>query len=132
MKLDLHQIHARLGCRKPGCGRHPTYRHHRGGEHTFVTHFKDRGRKWRLFCRRYHEFNIIDVIEICGDHHEEIHELLWDADADWMGENGCIKAFRDFSWEEAEKLMVFRRTLTDLWLANKTPGSTNRRFTNYP
>lgn len=49
-----------------------------------------------------------------------------------MGENGCIQAFHDFSWKQAEALIEFRKKLTDGWLTIKTSGMKDRKFTNYP
>lgn len=133
MKLDLSAIKARRGCSKPGCVNRLTYRHHRGGEHTFVRHFDRRGgRKYRNLVRRYKEFREEDCVDVCGDHHEEIHFIIWHADAEWMGENGCIQAFAAFSWKEAEALIAHRRTITDGWLKIPTKGMKQRKFTRYP
>lgn len=90
------------------------------------------GRKYRNFVRRYLEFRSEDCVDVCGDHHEEIHFIIYEGDAEWMGSNGCIKAFGSFSWKEAQALIEFRRTITDAWLQVKTPGRKEREFTRYP
>lgn len=133
MRINLNEVKTYRGCAKPGCKRKPTYRHHRGGEHTFVRHFALRGgKKYRDLLRRYREFRAEDCVDVCGDHHEEIHYIIWNADAEWMGVNGCIQAFHDFSWKQAEALIEHRRTITDGWLTIKTSGMKERKFTNYP
>lgn len=138
MRLDLSKTPAFNGCRKPGCNTTQTYRHHRGGEHTFVRHFewmlrvpksKDR---YAEFCRIYHSFRSRDTVQICGDHHEEVHDLLEAFDLDWMVENNCIKAFRNFTWDEATALIKARQAFTDAWLKERTPGIKLRRFTGRP
>jgi hypothetical protein len=138
MRLNLQKERARRGCEKPGCSTHLIYRHHRGGEHTFVRHFawmlrvpvaKDR---YAEFCRIYHSFRPRDTAYVCGDHHEEIHYILEGFDLDWMVEHDCIKAFRDFTWAEAQALIDARKAITDAWLTTCTPGRKHRRFTNRP
>ena len=137
MKLKLHTEQTYNGCQKPGCLATRVYRHHRGGEHTFVRHFawmrfisqhKDR---YKELCTTYHEFRAKDIVMICGDHHEEVHNFMESFDLDWMVENDCIKAFHNFTWRQAKALMAARRQYTDQWLKRPTPGIKERRFTGY-
>lgn len=137
-RLNLSNIATRRGCAKPGCKATLVYRHHRGGEHTFVRHLRHlrhvaQHRVWfsRLYIR-YHAFLSEDIVDICGDHHEEIHVLIDDKDVDWMWDNNCIKAFWRFTPTEAEALMTARRGWTDAWLKERTPGTKTRRYTQYP
>jgi hypothetical protein len=138
MRLDLSRQATYNGCAKPGCNTTRVYRHHRGGEHTFVRHFawmlrvpksKDR---YAEFCRIYHSFRSRDTCNVCGDHHEEIHNRMELFDLDWMVENDCIKAFGSFTWTEAHALIKARQAFTDSWLKIRTPGIKERRFTGRP
>lgn len=138
MRLDLTQVSARRGCSKPGCKATLVYRHHRGGERTFVRHFewmrglKGYKRRYREFVQRYEAFDLADITAVCGDHHEEVHDLIEAFDLDWMVENNCIKAFGAFTWDEAERLIAARRRLTDAWLKECTPGLRTRKYTGRP
>lgn len=138
MRINLSKEKTYNGCEKPGCQNLVVYRHHRGGEHTFVRHFefmlripsqKDR---YAEFCRIYHSFRARDVANVCGDHHEEVHDKMEIFDLDWMVAKNCIKAFKRFTWKEAEALMNARRAFTNEWLKQSTPGIKHRRFTNRP
>lgn len=133
MRLDLSKTKVYNGCLKPGCNKKPCVRHHRGGEHTFVRHFAwmGRGKRYVSFVRRYDEFRKEDVVDVCLDHHEEIHLLIEEHDIEWQFENDCIKSYASFSWTEAEALIASRRAVTDLWLIAKTPGVKTRRLTNW-
>ena len=138
MRIILTKEKTFTGCQKPGCRSTRVYRHHRGGERTFVKHFewmlRDRGLRARYveFCRIYHSFRPRDTVHVCGDHHEEVHDLIEIHDLDWQVEHDCIKAFSLFTWKEAEALMTSRQKLTDEWLKKATPGLKQRKFTQRP
>lgn len=124
-------------CQKPGCTNRLTYRHHRGGERTFVKHlrhlyFSSKKEWYRALHRRYKAFVPEDLVDICGDHHEEIHNLIDRNDLDWMVENDCIQAFSRFTPEQADKLMKARQGWTDTWLKEQTPGIKTRKYTQFP
>lgn len=137
-KLHLARVDTYNGCEKPGCRNTRAYRHHRGGERTFVTHFdwlkynRKYVKQYMELCRRYHSFHPKDVVRICGDHHEEVHDFLEQFDLDWMVEHDCIKAYRHFTWDQAQALIAARRQFTDQWLKKQTPGMKQRRFTGMP
>jgi len=119
---------------KPGCLSTRVYRHHKGGERTFVRHLNQwtYKKEYAKLAREYYAFRPQDIVCVCGDHHEEVHDQMEQFDLDWMVENNCIKAFRHFTWEEACKLMEARRAFTNDWLLTKTPGIKSRRFTGRP
>lgn len=126
------------GCQKPKCFATQVYRHHRGGERTFIRqlrhlYYDPKYRKPYLeYCKRYHLYLPQDIVKVCGNHHEEIHVLINDNDCDWMVDNDCIKVFAGFTWEEAMRLVEARRGWTDEWLKQETPGVRARKFTGKP
>jgi hypothetical protein len=138
MKLNLTDVKANRVCQKPGCGNRLVYRHHRGGEHTFVRHFRhmalwpEAKQDYARFCLRYHAFRDEDIVYVCGDHHEEVHDGMEQFDLDWMVEHSCIHAFGAFTWDEAMDLIEARKIFTDTWLKVKTPGLKTRKFTGRP
>lgn len=123
---------------KPGCITRLAYRHHRGGERTFVRHFewmvhtKGYKARYREYVRAYEAFHPSDVVYVCGNHHEEVHDRLEAFDLDWMVEHNCIKAFRNFTWDEALALIEARKAFTDAWLKEQTPGLKTRKYTGRP
>jgi hypothetical protein len=126
------------GCQKPGCTATRVYRHHRGGERTFLRQLRHlyfaptHKQRYLEFHKRYHSYLPEDIVKICGDHHEEIHHLINEKDCDWMVEHNCIKVFGAFTWEQAMQLVEARRGWTDAWLKERTPGLRTRKFTGKP
>lgn len=95
----------------------------------------DRGHtaKYFKFAQRYLSFHHEDCIEVCGDHHEEIHTIYWNKIDLWiMQSQKLYKPFEHWSWRDAESLMKHLRKVCDEWATKPTPGIKSRRYTTFP
>ena len=115
-------------CSKPGCLGRFTARHHKGSERMWLRHFahKHRTSRFKIFSERYESFHPDDCVEICDEHHEEIHSIYIGIIRVWAQNNG--KSFWQYSWKEAEELMAELRKVCDKWLTTKTPGLKRSRL----
>lgn len=74
-------------------------------------------REYKNFKLRYEKFRKVDCVELCSEHHAEIHEFYLSEILEWAQEHG---ACRTWSWRRAELLMTTLRKLCDDWLWSKT------------
>lgn len=113
-------------CAKPNCDARFTVRHHRGGEFRYlrIMAHQSKSKEYKAFAARYYEFHPDDVVEICHDHHEEIHVLYWERITD------SHRMIRLGGWPRVRALVTRARKLCDKWLLTETPGTKDRSFTN--
>ena len=121
--VDLSKLKVR--CEKPWCKtkEFKLHRHHTGHQYLFVMFFQHRHDepRYREFVARYFEYRKSDVIEVCGPHHREIHEIYDRIIEDYIRRSK--KPLGHFSWPEADELMGLLVTACNDWLQRTTPGS---------
>lgn len=103
-------------------------RHHKGGEHRYlrIMSHKARTKEYKEFAARYYLFHPDDVVELCADHHEEIHVLY----AEKITSSHAYIRLR--GWDHVRLLVNQARKLCDEWLLKETPGVTTREYTYFP
>lgn len=119
-------IATRLGqCAKPNCHAKWTVRHHRGSEHRYlrIMAHTNTTPEYIAFKERYYQFHPDDIVEICHDHHEEIHVLYYERIHD------SHRAIRVAGWRRVRTLIMRAQKLCDKWLLTETPGVKTRSFT---
>jgi len=124
-------------CDKPSCGRRPVYRHHKGDEHRFIRYLTDNKfrtkRPWvKRIMDRYHQFHEQDICHVCGDHHEEIHELLFQSLKTFCKSKAITEPIKDWDEDQVLSAITFLRTSTEFWLTQPTPGCKTRILTTFP
>lgn len=126
MKLETSKRKGQ--CSKPGCLNRYTARHHKGSERMWLRHFghKRRTARFKTFVERYESFLPSDCVEICNEHHEEIHSIYIGIIQVWM-RNKKSKPLWSYTWKEAEEMMAELRKVCEKWLTAKTPGLPARR-----
>lgn len=85
--------------------------------------------RWIDFCYRYHLFLPEDTVEICTDHHAEIHRIYDDiiqVDIRRVG-----RPLSKYSWSQAETLMKKLRAACQRWLKIQTPGIDPNEYAAY-
>ena len=84
----------------------------------WLRHFlrKRRQKTFRQFKKRYYEFRNEDCVDICEQHHTEIHTLYFARISRVVRLRGHVPCSR-WTWEQANALMAELRTLCNEWLA---------------
>lgn len=131
VKLSLRGVHSHQ-CKKPNC-KSPTriQRHHIRSERMWLRHFKHKYRtnKYKAFKQRYTNFLAQDVVPLCEDHHEEVHEYYEREQGKFLAENPeLFRKFSTWEWKDAERLMDCFSRVFNSWIGVETPGSSSRRF----
>lgn len=108
-------------CKKPGCNRGRQHRHHRGHEFLFVCRWTPEDSKQkRAWIERYWKFNPRDIVDLCANHHAEIH-LIYDRVI--MNDNKLrAKRLDNYTFREAMALRSKLRKVCDRWLERETRG----------
>jgi hypothetical protein len=89
-------------------------------------------RWYKAFCKRYAMFRVEDIVNICGDHHEEIHEIYNNEMLRWQKDKKLPWFTRDTTRAQAKAFMKRCEEICNEWLKVQTPGSKARRLTNMP
>lgn len=76
---------------------------------------------YRKFVERYYEFRKEDTAEVCLHHHAEIH-LIYDKIIR-QDLKRTRKALRNYSWNQANKLMDRLEEAFKEWFVKETPGA---------
>lgn len=99
-----------------------------GSERMWLRHFahKAKTKTFRDYEARYFRFEAKDVVELCNDHHEEIHQIYIGIINIWC-QNKRDKPLWKYSWKEAEELMSELRKVCKKWLKSTSPGVKKRR-----
>lgn len=131
---DFTKVSTATHCAKLFCSKRPIYRHHRGDEHRFIRYLSDHKRKrWvRDLTKRYHAFREEDIVRICGDHHEEIHEYLYAALKHFAQSKALFIPIDQWPEAQVHTAIDYLRTSTALWLTQTTVGVKTRLLTTYP
>ncbi len=131
--VPLSKIDTSTGeCAKLDCdtGSYTLHRHHRKHQAIWLGIWAGRRngeKKFSLFVTRYHEFNPKDWTRLCASHHAEIH-LIYDGIIrrdQWF----TRRSLSQYSWVQAEKLMMKLEAVCVDWLKKKTPGSSTEALT---
>lgn len=96
----------------------------------FVSSFirtKYREQTYKDFVARYYKFLPEDVVDLCAEHHLEIH-VLYDKIIQ-QDLQLTKKKLRDYSWAEAESLMSKLGRRCGVWLKTETRGQKTGRRT---
>lgn len=88
---------------------------------------KRKQKRYKAMKRRYKAFRPKDTVEICENHHEEIHELYNHIIAAEVRRLGW-RPTKAWTWEEADDLMKKLRAYCDDWLKRTTPGLPLKKF----
>ena len=88
---------------------------------------KRKQKRYKALVKRYKEFRPYDTVEICENHHEEIHELYGAVIMREIKKRG-FRSVRDWTWKEAEAVMEVLRAYCDAWAKRTTPGMRLRKF----
>jgi hypothetical protein len=126
-------------CKKPGCKKARRHRHHRGHEFLFAirwqailedpslaNYFKDAD-KIAEWVKRYWSFHHDDIVDLCANHHAEIH-LIYDR---YIMAHNRKKGYRLdlYSYQDAVELRDLLRAVCDEWLKKESKGvSPNKVF----
>lgn len=87
----------------------------------WMRHFKHKKKSqtFQGFKAVYKMFRKDDVVDLCINHHEEIHQLYLPVIREWAAQRGPCK---DWTWQQAYELIAFLRVCCDNWLKVETPG----------
>lgn len=96
----------------------------------YFQHRKDEA-VYQDFVTRYHQFIQCCLVQVCGDHHEEIHELYWKEIYRWIDTHKPYHGdwFEEWTYDEANRLMDHLRGVCDDWIKRPTPGRKRRKYT---
>lgn len=81
--------------------------------------------EYKEFAVRYRAFLPEDVVELCADHHEEIHAIYA---TKLLGTHRYI---RGLGWPYVHKLIDRARKLCDAWIKKETPGVQEHIYTAF-
>lgn len=120
-KLGMSVAHIQSDrCAKKNCTRRAVHRHHRAHEWMWVKILERiKSPRFKSFRDRYFEFRKEDVVNICEEHHKEIH-FLYNVLIQ-CHKSKCGVGFNAYTWDQALDLMRLLREFCAVWLTIFTP-----------
>lgn len=86
-----------------------------------------KSKRYKAFLKRYREFHEEDTVELCENHHEEIH-FLYGAVIMREIRKRKMRKIKTYTWSEAEAVMKVLRDYCDKWVKKETAGMPPKKF----